>query len=101
MLTYRTQRWVTQYFETPLASSASSSKKRPLDPSSPSNALGILMESKGSPVKKTNKQPLYLQHQGHSRTVIGLDVGKGGDWLLLFDPGKYVLLAFLFPRLPP
>lgn len=50
------------------------------------------MASKGSPVKLTSKQPLYLQHQGHSRTVVGVDVASnGGDaWLLLFDPGKTV-----------
>ncbi|KAI5477864.1 zinc finger with UFM1-specific peptidase domain protein [Pseudohyphozyma bogoriensis] len=32
--------------------------------------------------------PLYLQHDGHSRTVVGVDRGKNGDWLLIFDPSK-------------
>ncbi|CAG5134432.1 unnamed protein product [Candidula unifasciata] len=31
--------------------------------------------------------PLYLQHQGHSRTVIGVEVERGTTKLLLFDPG--------------
>lgn len=59
------------------------------------------MESKGSPVQKTHKQPLYLQHQGHSRTVIGVDVGKGGEWLLLFDPGRNKFVPSLLSIPPP
>lgn len=55
-----------------------------------------------------SKQPLYLQHQGHSRTIVGIErmkstaprslkegsgwggdrVGEGDEWLLIFDPGK-------------
>ena len=33
------------------------------------------------------KPPLYLQHQGHSRTVVGIERDKGVVKLLLFDPG--------------
>ncbi|KAH9505628.1 Zinc finger-containing ubiquitin peptidase 1 [Bulinus truncatus] len=33
------------------------------------------------------KAPLYLQHQGHSRTIIGVENDKGVTKLLLFDPG--------------
>ncbi|XP_005098648.1 zinc finger-containing ubiquitin peptidase 1 isoform X2 [Aplysia californica] len=33
------------------------------------------------------KPPLYLQHQGHSRTVVGVEKEKGAVKLLLFDPG--------------
>ncbi|XP_032227702.2 zinc finger-containing ubiquitin peptidase 1 isoform X2 [Nematostella vectensis] len=39
--------------------------------------------------RQTSKPPLYLQHQGHSRLVIGVEehAGKeGGLYLLLFDP---------------
>lgn len=36
----------------------------------------------------TSRQPLYLQHQGHSRTVVGVEQDKNGEWLLLYDPGK-------------
>ncbi|ESO84115.1 hypothetical protein LOTGIDRAFT_211070 [Lottia gigantea] len=33
------------------------------------------------------KAPLYLQHQGHSRTIIGIEEMKdGSDRLLIFDP---------------
>ncbi|KAK7494503.1 hypothetical protein BaRGS_00014156 [Batillaria attramentaria] len=32
--------------------------------------------------------PLYLQHQGHSRTIVGVEELRNGGWnLLLFDPG--------------
>ncbi|RUS86366.1 hypothetical protein EGW08_005884 [Elysia chlorotica] len=32
--------------------------------------------------------PLYLQHQGHSRTIVGVEVDRGTTRLLLFDPGS-------------
>ncbi|XP_043919594.1 zinc finger-containing ubiquitin peptidase 1 [Protopterus annectens] len=36
----------------------------------------------------THKPPIYLQHQGHSRTVIGLEERMDGSLcLLIFDPG--------------
>ncbi|XP_070568817.1 zinc finger-containing ubiquitin peptidase 1-like isoform X2 [Ptychodera flava] len=38
---------------------------------------------------QTNKTPLYLQHEGHSRTIIGYEQLKDGSMkLLLFDPGQ-------------
>lgn len=40
-----------------------------------------------SPVTITNKMPLILQHNGHSRTIIGYEVdGRGITNLLTFDP---------------
>ncbi|SCZ96550.1 BZ3500_MvSof-1268-A1-R1_Chr8-2g10289 [Microbotryum saponariae] len=37
------------------------------------------------------KQPLYLQHQGHSRTVVGIEYGEQGEgYLLMFDPARRV-----------
>ncbi|XP_010113619.1 PREDICTED: zinc finger with UFM1-specific peptidase domain protein [Chlamydotis macqueenii] len=36
----------------------------------------------------TSKPPIYLQHQGHSRTVVGIEEKKNRTLcLLLFDPG--------------
>lgn len=64
------------------------------------DAFTELNKSQGVPVKITNKQPLYLQHDGHSRTVIGLDSGKGGDWLLVYDPAKCVY-SFATHAFPP
>ncbi|XP_044214035.1 zinc finger-containing ubiquitin peptidase 1 [Thunnus albacares] len=38
---------------------------------------------------QTSLPPLYLQHQGHSRTVVGLEQKKNGSLcLLLLDPGS-------------
>ncbi|KAJ2248980.1 hypothetical protein GGH97_001521 [Coemansia sp. RSA 475] len=34
----------------------------------------------------TNKHPLYLQHQGHSRTVVGVEMAEEGVSVLVFDP---------------
>ncbi|KAI7901034.1 peptidase family C78-domain-containing protein [Cokeromyces recurvatus] len=43
----------------------------------------------------TNKPPLYLQHQGHSRTVVGIEILKSGKRnLIMFDPGRRVLRSY-------
>ncbi|KAI8876590.1 DUF1671-domain-containing protein [Backusella circina FSU 941] len=43
----------------------------------------------------TNKPPLYLQHQGHSRTIIGIEVLKSGKRnLIMFDPGRRTLRSY-------
>jgi hypothetical protein len=40
----------------------------------------------------TNRPPLYLQHQGHSRTVVGIELLKSGKRnLIMFDPGRRIL----------
>ncbi|KAK1170412.1 hypothetical protein AOXY_G7252 [Acipenser oxyrinchus oxyrinchus] len=39
-------------------------------------------------VVQTASPPIYLQHQGHSRTIIGIEERKNGNLcLLIFDPG--------------
>ncbi|KAF5890264.1 zinc finger with UFM1-specific peptidase domain protein-like isoform X1 [Clarias magur] len=39
-------------------------------------------------VVKTNLPPIYLQHQGHSRSIIGVEERRNGSMcVLLFDPG--------------
>ncbi|MGH0146944.1 UNVERIFIED_CONTAM: hypothetical protein FKN15_009080 [Acipenser sinensis] len=39
-------------------------------------------------VVHTASPPIYLQHQGHSRTIIGIEERKNGNLcLLIFDPG--------------
>ncbi|KAJ2307445.1 hypothetical protein IWW55_000969 [Coemansia sp. RSA 2706] len=40
----------------------------------------------GQKLRFTNKHPLYLQHQGHSRTVVGVELSDVGTSILLFDP---------------
>ncbi|KAI7882091.1 peptidase family C78-domain-containing protein [Mucor mucedo] len=43
----------------------------------------------------TDRPPLYLQHQGHSRTVVGIEVLKSGKRnLILFDPGRRMLRSY-------
>ncbi|XP_060728829.1 zinc finger-containing ubiquitin peptidase 1 isoform X1 [Tachysurus vachellii] len=39
-------------------------------------------------VVKTNLPPIYLQHQGHSRTIVGVEERRNGSiCVLMFDPG--------------
>jgi hypothetical protein len=35
---------------------------------------------------QTRLPPLYFQHNGHSRTIIGYEIGANKNWILLFDP---------------
>ncbi|ORE00926.1 DUF1671-domain-containing protein [Rhizopus microsporus var. microsporus] len=50
---------------------------------------------KGRKVYITHRPPLYLQHQGHSRTVIGIEILKSGKRnLIIFDPGRRMLRSF-------
>ncbi|KAI8325170.1 hypothetical protein GQ54DRAFT_295625 [Martensiomyces pterosporus] len=49
---------------------------------SSSPASGDAAES----VRFVNKPPLYLQNQGHSRTVVGIELADDAAHLLVFDP---------------
>jgi hypothetical protein len=65
--------WVVQYFA-----------PKKIQDSKPVNLFDSL---KISPVTITEKMPLILQHNGHSRTIVGFEVDKAGVTnLLLFDP---------------
>ncbi|KAF8580688.1 DUF1671-domain-containing protein [Ramaria rubella] len=51
----------------------------------PTNAFNALRGA--SPVICTERMPLILQHAGHSRTIVGIEVNtKGEPNLLVFDP---------------
>ena len=41
-------------------------------------------------VHMTNKAPIYIQHEGHSRTIVGIEVLNNGEKrnLLVFDPDR-------------
>ncbi|KAI8060016.1 peptidase family C78-domain-containing protein [Gongronella butleri] len=55
---------------------------------------GVKSNSKKT-VYMTNRPPLYLQHAGHSRTVIGIEILKDGKRnLILFDPGRRMLRSY-------
>ncbi|XP_015275256.1 PREDICTED: zinc finger with UFM1-specific peptidase domain protein-like [Gekko japonicus] len=52
--------------------------------------LNYYNSDKGNSAKVvcTSKPPIYLQHQGHSRTVLGIEERKNKTFaLLIFDPG--------------
>ncbi|KAJ1989112.1 hypothetical protein GGI04_006052 [Coemansia thaxteri] len=40
----------------------------------------------GGAVRFAARHPLYLQHQGHSRTVVGVELADDATYLLVFDP---------------
>ncbi|KDE06275.1 hypothetical protein MVLG_03434 [Microbotryum lychnidis-dioicae p1A1 Lamole] len=80
-------RWIVAYFagtlEASYVSVSNSNGDIRLRASSsfPSSILPIM----------SAKQPLYLQHQGHSRTVVGIEYGEQGEgYLLMFDPARRV-----------
>nr|BAM64846.1 hypothetical protein [Beta vulgaris] len=55
-------------------------------------------ESRQRRVVVTNKMPLYFQHQGHSRTIIGIQAkheknGRKQYNLLVLDPGHFPRIA--------
>ncbi|KAF8969883.1 peptidase family C78-domain-containing protein [Flammula alnicola] len=51
------------------------------------NPANLFESLKISPVTSTDKMPLILQHDGHSRTVVGYEVDRNGITnLLVFDP---------------
>jgi hypothetical protein len=44
-----------------------------------------------TPVVISDRMPLILQNQGHSRTIVGYEIAKDGSTILLaFDPSTYV-----------
>ncbi|KAJ2711262.1 hypothetical protein H4R19_003336 [Coemansia spiralis] len=42
----------------------------------------------GGLVRFSGKHPLYLQHQGHSRTIVGVEMADAATCLLVFDPDR-------------
>ncbi|GAA5850813.1 hypothetical protein JCM9279_003934 [Rhodotorula babjevae] len=103
-------KWLLAYFR--LDPSSSPSTNVSPTPASTENAFTALQAAAagGGPVRLTACEPLYLQHRGHSRTVVGVELGSGKvrrlggmgglgagrkaeqdedeAWLLVFDPGK-------------
>ena len=73
-----------------VSSSGSSARRAPGEKS----AFDVLMRSgendtgRGEAVRQTRKLPLILQHNGHSRTIVGYEETQRGTYLLLFDPGR-------------
>jgi hypothetical protein len=42
---------------------------------------------RASAVTVTDRMPFILQHDGHSRTIVGYEIVRGSTNLLMFDPG--------------
>lgn len=64
--------WIVKYFSPPKS-----------DPK-PDNAFSSITVS---PIVVTDKMPIILQHDGHSRTVVGYEMDRHGAVnLLVFDP---------------
>ncbi|GAA5981902.1 hypothetical protein JCM5350_006559 [Sporobolomyces pararoseus] len=94
-------KWIISYFSTP-PSTPQQSLSQSSPSSEPRNAFTTLLSSsaRASSIQTISpfKQPLYLQHSGHSRTIVGVERmknssgsgGEGEEWLLIFDPGKPV-----------
>ncbi|KAI7851758.1 peptidase family C78-domain-containing protein [Circinella umbellata] len=52
-------------------------------------------DMKDKTVYITQRPPLYLQHSGHSRTVIGIELLQNGKRnLIMFDPGRRMLRSY-------
>ena len=78
-------RWVEQYFTSPAVPSVGTAVRVPkIVKTTVAEAL------KGaSPIVVTDRMPIILQHQGHSRTIVGIEKTRKGDTnLLMFDPAK-------------
>jgi hypothetical protein len=78
------QSFIVDYFRTPNflgtappapSTSTSTSTSTPAAPAK-KTAFDVLTSSGGTAIHRTEKQPLYLQHHGHSRTIVGIEIGK-------------------------
>ncbi|GAA5971871.1 hypothetical protein JCM3765_004709 [Sporobolomyces pararoseus] len=93
-------KWIISYFSTPPNASQQLLSQSVTSSYEPRNAFTTLLSSsqRSSSIQTVSafKQPLYLQHSGHSRTIVGVERmknssgsgGEGEEWLLIFDPGK-------------
>ncbi|KAG8952651.1 hypothetical protein FRC04_004013 [Tulasnella sp. 424] len=76
--------WVVEYF----SSSSSSPSQAP--PPSASQASSQ-EERHGPQIIMSNHMPIVLQHNGHSRTIVGYELTKYGVTnLLIFDPARSI-----------
>ena len=93
--------WVWRYFEHGEFGRSSSSSCKSAQMANGGAEVrregGSIVSSNGSndsgnvllpgPVRQTNRPPLYFQHQGHSRTVVGIERRREGkNFLLVLDP---------------
>lgn len=79
--------WVQSYFEESIETAASSGvSEANQDPAS---------KPRDRIVNITNRPPIYLQHAGHSRTIIGIEkLPDGRRNLIMFDPGRRMARSY-------
>ncbi|KAJ7702364.1 peptidase family C78-domain-containing protein [Mycena rosella] len=76
--------WVVEYFSHP---SGAVDANKVVNDRRPKTINDALLGA--SAVTVTSRMPLILQHDGHSRTIVGYEVSKTGYVnLLMFDPSK-------------
>ncbi|KAI8372737.1 peptidase family C78-domain-containing protein [Radiomyces spectabilis] len=97
--------WIQAYFEGAIPTKEEKADQRDKDEKQ-TDAFQLLMQSKQQPqnVHVTDRPPLYLQHSGHSRTVIGIEILEDGNRnLIMFDPGRRMLRSYHsdYPRGAP
>lgn len=113
ILRQRFQEWIQRYFNFSNISFEQDPADEVIDLVSPQNSPELLKQDTRSSAKTGIKLPLYFQHDGHSRTIIGYEVTRrnshqpkkartakpasssGSEFkLLVFDPasdGKMIL----------
>ena len=80
--------WIENYFSSSLPRGAHSMKARV------KTTVDEALRG-ASPVTVTDRMPIVLQHEGHSRTIVGYERLKDGTInLLCFDPARLVLYGF-------
>ncbi|KAG0040705.1 hypothetical protein BGZ82_011243 [Podila clonocystis] len=63
----------------------------PLSAPTSINLPHIDIPTDGTRIVQTAKPPLYMQHQGHSKTIVGIEILESGIAnLLVFDPGRWL-----------
>ncbi|KAI9322248.1 peptidase family C78-domain-containing protein [Dichotomocladium elegans] len=85
--------WIQSYFESGALDSTSSISSSSSHTSS--TQCPTPKQNEEEIVHITDRPPLYLQHSGHSRTVIGIELLKDGKRnLIMFDPGRRMLRSY-------
>lgn len=88
-------KWVWEYFNSSSSSSTSTSSGKKVMThffqSTSSSSTSPTSKKPKEGVHLTNLPPLYFQHNGHSRTIIGIEKLKNGEVnLLVFDPARRI-----------
>lgn len=82
--------WLQSYFESAVTAPHSSSTGG----GGSKDAFSTMMQTSarnGKAIHLTDRPPVYMQHAGHSRTVVGIETYKDGTrHLVVLDPGRKI-----------